>query len=101
MSLLLRNVRTFLFFALLALLPLSVSAESCSFASTAGREAITIPDRDPRGIKSEIEIDDCSSAVLEKLRIKVDIRHDYRGDLKVSVVLPSLYPIQPDIGPKL
>ncbi len=47
-------------------------------------EVVDIPDNDPTGITSAIEV--ASEGVVSKITVEVDIEHTYRGDLTVRLV---------------
>jgi len=53
--------------------------ESVTFASTG--DAVAIPDNDPVGATSSIQVD--RAGAIRKLDVTVDVTHSYRGDLKV------------------
>ena len=46
-----------------------------------------LPDADPTGVTSEIEVDAVGS--LRNIQVDVDITHTYRGDLKITLSAPS------------
>ena len=48
---------------------------------------IHLPDADPTGVTSEIEVDAVGS--LRNIQVDVDITHTYRGDLKITLSAPS------------
>lgn len=47
----------------------------------------SIPDNDPEGLTSELEVTD--SGAIQALSLSVDITHPYRGDLSAMLVHPS------------
>ncbi len=47
----------------------------------------TIPDRDPQGIVSHIEL--TGRGPVRSIEVEVDITHTYRGDLRVNLVSPE------------
>ena len=49
--------------------------------------AISIPDNDPRGIESIMQISD--SGEIQMIELRVEISHTYKGDLSVSIVSPG------------
>lgn len=49
--------------------------------------AVAIPDNDPVGIVSRLNIN--NSGVIQSLKVKVDIAHTFIGDLVVSLVSPD------------
>ncbi|HET7770436.1 MAG TPA: proprotein convertase P-domain-containing protein, partial [Chloroflexota bacterium] len=48
---------------------------------------LTIPDVDPRGVTSMLEVE--ASGIVNHLKVSVDITHTYVGDLRVELVAPS------------
>ena len=48
---------------------------------------LAIPDRDPEGVESVLQVDD--EGMIEEIALTVDIRHTYIGDLRVVLVSPS------------
>ena len=48
---------------------------------------VTIPDNDPTGVNSSINI--AGSGTAQRIRVDVDITHTFIGDLRVVVVAPS------------
>jgi len=48
---------------------------------------LEIPDDNPQGITSAIQVND--SAVVREIQVTIDIEHDFLGDLEVSVKAPS------------
>lgn len=49
--------------------------------------AMEIPDNNPTGISDKIAFDD--DAVVSSLKVELDIKHTYRGDLRVTLISPS------------
>jgi hypothetical protein len=52
-------------------------------------EPLAIPDADPAGVRSEIQVREMTSTCALETRVTVDIRHPYRGDLVVGLTSPS------------
>jgi len=48
---------------------------------------LPIPDRDPRGVSSVIDVN--VDGELKSVAVEIDIRHSYIGDLRVELVSPS------------
>ncbi|HET7436987.1 MAG TPA: proprotein convertase P-domain-containing protein, partial [Thermoanaerobaculia bacterium] len=48
---------------------------------------LAMPDADPAGIVSTLTIDD--ARMIEELRVRVDIRHASRGDLRITLIAPD------------
>lgn len=51
------------------------------------KPAITIPDNDPAGIVSTLDIN--RSGTVAKVKVSVDITHTYIGDLRIQLVAPG------------
>lgn len=49
--------------------------------------ALTIPDNDPTGVSSSINIE--HSGVVRQAKVSIDIAHTYIGDLRVELLAPS------------
>ncbi len=49
--------------------------------------ALAIPDRDPQGIVSQIEL--TGDGPVRSIEVEIDITHTYRGDLRVNLVSPE------------
>lgn len=63
---------------------------SLGAASTIRQEAVpalAIPDNDPQGIKSPLDIN--QAGALRDVKVWVDITHTWIGDLKVDLIAPS------------
>ncbi|MDP2344234.1 MAG: proprotein convertase P-domain-containing protein [Deltaproteobacteria bacterium] len=48
---------------------------------------LTVPDNDPNGITDTINVS--TSGVLKDIKVKVDLRHTYVGDLDVKLIAPN------------
>lgn len=60
-------------------------AQNFNFRLTPG---LTIPDGNQGGLLSQIPVS-ASGAISDQLKIGLDIRHSYRGDLRVTLIAPS------------
>ena len=81
----LRLVKLF-FSASLVMFPAPCVADSCRLAPSIQGESIPIPDRDPQGVESRIEIDSCNIHELQELWLNVQIEHSYQGDIKIAAL---------------
>lgn len=63
-----------------SMLPACTVSDELIFAGEGG---LAIPDNDPVGVASVINVED--SADIAQLAVDVDIRHTYRGDLRVTL----------------
>ena len=48
---------------------------------------LEIPDDNPQGITSEIQVND--SASVREIQVSVDLQHDFLGDVEVSLKAPN------------
>ncbi len=53
-------------------------------ASATNQEELAIPDNDPEGVTSAVEID--ATGVVDAVRIDVDITHTWRGDIRLYLI---------------
>ena len=51
------------------------------------RPNLAIPDQDPQGVVSHIEL--TGDGPVRSIKVEVDITHTYRGDLRVNLVSPT------------
>lgn len=63
------------------------SGKFTNLAKKTNNNAIMIPDNDPNGITSSLQVDEEGLATL--IKVKVEIRHSYIGDVSVSLVSPE------------
>lgn len=56
------------------------------------RPALAIPDSQPQGVVSAIDI--TGSGKLSSISVSVDITHTYRGDLNVTLISPGGFPVE-------
>ncbi len=76
-----------------------IGAPGSSMGFTAGEEdapqsirketapAATIPDNDPTGVSSAIQID--QTGTVQQAKVSIDVTHTYIGDLRVELLSPS------------
>jgi subtilisin-like proprotein convertase family protein len=81
--------------------PACAQHSSCTTTRTLTYEnttPVTIPDGDPAGELSEIEVQD--TGIILSLKVSVNITHPYRGDLRVAVMSPkgTLFTLVDQVG---
>jgi subtilisin-like proprotein convertase family protein len=47
--------------------------------------AVAIPDDDPSGAESQLEVDGSAAIALQTVEVKVEVEHSWRGDLLIEL----------------
>lgn len=68
-------------------LEIGLDAAANQTASEENAQALDIPDNDPAGVTSSINIS--QSGTAKQIKVNVDITHSYIGDLRVELVSPA------------